>query len=449
MKTAWFSFDTPNTPHPQEEDALASLRLIRSRRVGSATWLRLVAEHGSAQAALAALPEVAASAGLTDYTPCPEGVARAEWRAGQKAGARLLVHGMAGYPAALADLTDAPPVLWAIGDLTLLDRPMIALVGARNASSLGLRMARALAADLGAAGHVVVAGLARGIDAAAHEAALATGTIAVQAGGVDHIYPAENRDLAQAIAAQGLRLSEGPMGAEPQARHFPMRNRIVSGLARAVVVVEAAHRSGSLITARLALDQGREVLAVPGHPMDARAAGANALIRDGATLVRGADDVLAALGCSAAQDVAAGSAVVPGREASPVADPLSGAQTARRRVDTAPARRSGAEPEAHPHRQTGLRQRVQAALHTPASTLATEGLRRVLASARPAPAGHALHQQILDRLGPSPLQEDDLMADLARPVAEVSPILLDLELRGEVMRAPGGMLSRPPGMRPS
>lgn len=440
MKTAWFSFDTPNTPHPQEEDALASLRLIRSRRVGAATWLRLVAEHGSAQGALAALPQVAAAAGMADYTPCPEGVARAEWRAGQKAGARLLVHGMAGYPAALADLADAPPVLWAIGDVGLLDRPMIALVGARNASSLGLRMARALAADLGAAGYVVVAGLARGIDAAAHEAALATGTIAVQAGGVDHVYPAENRDLAAAIAAQGLRLSEGPMGAEPQARHFPMRNRIVSGLARAVVVVEAAHRSGSLITARLALDQGREVLAVPGHPMDARAAGANTLIRDGATLVRGAEDVLAALTAAGLHDGPSPQAGrLPDADTLPGLSPETPMQLPRRGpVAAAP----------HPHRQTGLRERVQAALQTPPATLATEGVRRILAAARPTPGAHPLHQQILDRLGPSPVQEDELMADLARPVAEVSPALLDLELRGEVVRAPGGMLSRAPVGRP-
>jgi len=169
-------------------------------------------------------------------------------------------------------------------------------VGARNASSLGLRMARRLAEGLGAAGQVVVSGLARGIDAAAHEAALATGTVAVMAGGVDVIYPEENADLAAQIAAKGCLVAEHPPGLQPQTRHFPLRNRIISGLSRAVVVVEAAARSGSLITARDAADQGREVLAVPGHPFDARAAGCNMLLRDGATLVRHVGDVTEALG---------------------------------------------------------------------------------------------------------------------------------------------------------
>lgn len=411
MKTELFSFNTPNTPHPTEEDALAALRLIRSRRVGATTWLRLVREHGSTQAALDALPAVAAASGLTDYTPCPEGVACAEWRAGAKAGARLLIHGLPGYPAALSDLTDAPPVLWAIGDLSLLNRPMIALVGARNASSLGTRMAQHLARELGGAGMVIVAGLARGIDTAAHQAALATGTIAVQAGGVDHVYPAENRDLAQAIARQGLRLSEGPIGAEPQARHFPQRNRIVSGLSQAVVVIEAAQKSGSLITARLALDQGREVMAVPGHPFDARAAGANALIRDGAGLVRGAADVLAALG----------------REAAP--------------RPAAPAAPAPAE-MAHPHQTARLRDRIQQALNTPPGSLAAQGLRQVLRAAQTTGTIAQLHQQILDRLGPSPLHEDELLRDLAVPITMFSPALLDLELQGAVLRAPGGLLSR-------
>jgi DNA processing protein len=182
-----------------------------------------------------------------------------------------------------------------MGDPALLARPMIALVGARNASSLGTRMARRLAEELGEAGYVVVSGLARGIDTAAHHASLATGTVAVMAGGVDIVYPVENAVLAQEIAETGLRLSEQPMHLEPQARHFPRRNRIISGLAKAVVVVEAAAKSGSLITARTALDQGRDVLAVPGHPFDARAGGCNMLIRDGAVLVRSAADVIEAL----------------------------------------------------------------------------------------------------------------------------------------------------------
>ncbi len=285
----------PPLPPTTEEDRFSWLRLLRSRKVGPATFRRLLREHRSAQNALAALPEMARAAGIEGYETCPPGVIEAELKAAKAAKARLLCLGAADYPEALYDLSDAPPMLWAIGDPTILKRRMIAMVGARNCSSLGARMARALATDLGKQEFVVVSGLARGIDTSAHLAALSTGTIAVMAGGVDVIYPAENTDLARNIAETGLRLSEQPMGTTPQARHFPRRNRIISGLAQAVVVVEAAAKSGSLITARDALDQGREVLAVPGHPFDARAAGCNLLIRDGATLVRNAEDVMAAL----------------------------------------------------------------------------------------------------------------------------------------------------------
>lgn len=278
-----------------EDDTFDRLRLLRSRRVGPVTYHRLMAEHGSARAALAALPEVAKAAGVADYQVCQEEWVHAELKAGRAAGAGLVTDAMAEYPAQLRDLPDAPPMFWTLGQTTLLTRPMIALVGARNASSLGTRMAKSLAGGLGEAGFVVVSGLARGIDAAAHLGALGSGTIAVQAGGVDVIYPVENANLARDIAASGLRLSEMPMGLQPQARHFPARNRIISGLAQAVVVVEAAGKSGSLITARNALDQGRDVLAVPGHPFDARAAGCNMLIRDGATLVRSVDDIVDAL----------------------------------------------------------------------------------------------------------------------------------------------------------
>jgi len=275
--------------------ALDWLRLARSRRVGPATFVRLVREHGSAGAALAALPRIAAEAGVPGYAACSRAEAEAEWQAGEAAGARPLLLGAAGYPPLLATIADPPPLLWALGDPALAARPTIALVGARNASALGCRMASRLAADLGAAGFVVASGLARGIDAAAHRAALATGTIAAQAGGVDDVYPPENAALAAEIAASGLRLSEMPIGHAPRAQDFPRRNRIVSGLALGVVVIEGALRSGSLITARNALDQGREVMAVPGNPLDGRAGGCNALIRDGATLVRDAADVAEAL----------------------------------------------------------------------------------------------------------------------------------------------------------
>ena len=364
------------------------LRLIRSRKIGAVTFHRLLAEHGTAAAALAALPDIARAAGIDNYTACPVEVARAELAQGRVAGAVLLLFGTAEYPAALMDLPDAPPVLWAQGNVALLNRPMVALVGARNASSLGLRMARRLAETLGAAGQVVVSGLARGIDAEAHQAALATGTVAVQAGGVDVVYPLENAHLAAEIARQGCRISEQPMGCEPQTRHFPTRNRLVSGLARAVVVVEAATRSGSLITARTALDQGREVLAVPGHPFDARAAGCNMLIRDGAVLVRSAQDVLEALG-------------VPG-----------------------PVVHTGAEPD------RPLAQPLPGPLPGP------------VPATRPLADITALHSRILARLGPSPLAEDQLIRDLAMPAATVAPELITLELEGRILRQAGGLLSK-------
>ncbi|MGR3290385.1 MAG: DNA-processing protein DprA, partial [Paracoccaceae bacterium] len=233
--------------------------------------------------------------GVNGYQVCPEAVAQAELKAGRLAGAKLVAIGSAEYPETLTSIADAPPFFWALGQSEVLQRPMIAIVGARNASSVGTRMARRLATELGDAGYVVVSGLARGIDAAAQIAATAKGTLAVMAGGVDVVYPAENAVLAQEILENGLRISEHPPGLQPLGRHFPQRNRIISGLCKGVIVVEAAMRSGSLITARYALDQGRDVFAVPGHPFDGRASGGNMLIRDGATLVRRAEDVIAVL----------------------------------------------------------------------------------------------------------------------------------------------------------
>ena len=364
------------------------LRLIRSRRVGPVTWHRLVADHGSAMAALEALPGIARAAGVESYAICPVEVVRHEIAQARVAGARMLCFGDADYPVALMDLPDAPPVLWVQGDTALLNRPAIALVGARNASSLGLRMARRLAETLAEAGFVVVSGLARGIDAEAHGASLATGTVAVQAGGVDVIYPVENAELAGKIAVQGCRISEQPMGMEPQARHFPLRNRIISGLSRAVIVVEAAARSGSLITARNALDQGRDVFAVPGHPFDARASGCNMLIRDGAVLIRSAADVIEALGGERSAFTNVGRVLVA-------------------REPVARAVLPGPQPT-----------------HRPLAEIA------------------ALHTRILDRLGPSPLAEDQLIRDLAMPAATVAPELLSLELEGRIQRQAGGLLSR-------
>jgi len=282
-------------PPASEGEAISWLQLIRSRRVGPATFLRLINEYGSVADALSALPEIARAAGVTSYTPCLRQDAEREYRAGLAADARLICLGSDEYPRLLAEIADPPPILWARGRNDLLSSPPVAMVGARNASSLGIRMARNLAQELGIGGHTVVSGLARGIDTASHQGALKTGTLAVMAGGIDRIYPSENEKLAHEITQHGLLLSEQPPGLTPQARHFPRRNRIISGVSRAVVVVEAAAKSGSLITARDALDQGREVMAVPGHPMDARAAGCNMLIRDGATLVRWGKDIAEAL----------------------------------------------------------------------------------------------------------------------------------------------------------
>lgn len=286
----------PQTAIPYtQQDALDWLRLIRSARVGPVTFLRLLRQFGTAGKALNALPEIANEAGVSKYQMTSLDQVRDEVRKAKALGARLLFLGTKDYPNQLLDLPDPPPALWSLGNQDLLTRPMVALVGARNASAIGRRMAKKLARELGEMGYVVVSGLARGIDAAVHDASLPTGTIAIQAGGIDTIYPKENAELSLKIAEQGLRLSEMPMGLSPMARHFPRRNRIISGLAQAVVVVEGAARSGSLITAKNALDQGREVMAVPGNPLDPRAAGCNLLIREGALLIRDANDIHDAL----------------------------------------------------------------------------------------------------------------------------------------------------------
>ncbi|GMG84778.1 DNA-processing protein DprA [Paralimibaculum aggregatum] len=277
------------------EERLARLRLARSRNVGPRTYAHLIRRFESARAALEALPELAARGGNRAYTACPEGQIAAEWEAGSGLGARLCVLGEAAYPRQLALIGTPPPVVWTLGQGRVFAAPSAAIVGARNASALGLRTARQIARDLGAAGRVVVSGLARGIDAAAHDGSLETGTVAVLPGGLDKIYPPENASLAERIRETGALISECPIGTEATARHFPRRNRLIAGLAAGVLLIEAASRSGSLITARYALEEGREVMACPGSPEDPRSAGGNGLIRDGAALVRDARDVLDAL----------------------------------------------------------------------------------------------------------------------------------------------------------
>jgi DNA processing protein len=308
-------------------------------------------------------------------------------------GARLVCWGEPLYPAALAAVEDAPPVLTMLGRPEMIPRmllgPMVAVVGARNASANGRRLAREIAAGLGEAGIVVVSGLARGIDAAAHLGALATGSVAVVAGGVDIVYPEENRGLYDALARDGAILAELPLGTEPQARHFPRRNRIISGVALGVVVVEAAAKSGSLITARFALEQGREVFAVPGSPLDPRSRGANDLLRSGATLTENAADVLAQLGPLL-------------QERPPV------------------GQRAPAQPR--------LRLR--------------EAAGRMELPAPPLPIGEdAAIELIAEKLSPTPVAVDELVRQCQLSAASVATLLLELELAGRIERHPGNLVS--------
>ncbi|MDP9415871.1 MAG: DNA-processing protein DprA [Pseudomonadota bacterium] len=276
-------------------DQIARLRLIRSDNIGPITYFQLLARFGTEQAALDAIPELAArGGGRAPKLASAEAVEREMGRVAEL-GARYIFIGQGLYPPLLAAIESAPPALVVKGDLTLLDKQVVAIVGARNASAAACRFARTLAQQLGAEGAVVVSGLARGIDTAAHDGALETGTIAVIAGGIDVIYPPENESRQREIGERGLLMAEQPPGVEPRARHFPFRNRIIAGLAQGTIVVEAAPNSGSLITARCATEAGREVMAVPGSPLDPRARGCNELIREGATLIQNAADVFEAI----------------------------------------------------------------------------------------------------------------------------------------------------------
>lgn len=276
----------------EETERFDRLRLIRSANIGPVTYAQLLMRFGSAAAALDALPDLARRGGGRAPRLAQTAAIEAEMAAVQRAGAQYLFLGEAAYPAPLADLANAPPALTWRGNLALLQRPMVSIVGARNASAAACRFARQLALDLAREGVSVVSGLARGIDTAAHIGAINDGTIAVIASGIDISFPPENTELQEKIANDQLLLAEQPPGTEPLARHFPYRNRIIAGLGIGTLVVEAAPRSGSLITARLAAEYGRDVMAVPGSPLDARAQGCNGLIREGATLIQNAADIL-------------------------------------------------------------------------------------------------------------------------------------------------------------
>ena len=278
------------------DDRIARLRLIRTGGIGPVTYAQLMARFGTPAAALAAVPDLARRGGGKPPTVATLAAVEAEVAAVERLGARYLFAGQGLYPPLLARIETAPPALIVRGRVALLERPAVAIVGARNASAAAVRFARGLAAELADAGFLVVSGLARGIDTAAHVGAGAERTAGVIAGGADIFYPPENEGLQRAIGDSGLLVAEQPPGTEPRARHFPYRNRIIAGLAGGTVVIEAAPKSGSLITARLATDYGREVMAVPGSPLDPRAQGCNLLIREGATLVQTAADVIEALG---------------------------------------------------------------------------------------------------------------------------------------------------------
>ena len=278
-----------------DEQRLDWLRLIRSDNVGPRTFRDLVNHSGGARAALEALPALARRGGAAGTRICSREEAEAELKAARARGIEFVAMGEPDYPARLQMIDDAPPLLAVQGKRDVLTRPLVAIVGSRNASAAGAKFAAVLARQLGDAGYGIVSGLARGIDAAAHRASLTTGTIAVLAGGHDRIYPAEHEELVAALLPEGCAVSEMPLAWEPRARDFPRRNRLISGLALGVVIVEAARRSGSLITARMAGEQGREVFAVPGSPLDPRAEGTNGLLKQGATLVTEAADVIAVL----------------------------------------------------------------------------------------------------------------------------------------------------------
>ncbi len=354
------------------------LRLIRSENVGPRTFRALVNHYGGARAALAALPDLARRGGAAGAPRIhPREEAEREIKAAGPLGVSLIALGEPDYPARLQMIDDAPPLIAVRGKRSALAHSMIAIVGSRNASAAGAKFAERLARALGEAGFGVASGLARGIDAAAHRASLATGTIAVLAGGQDRIYPPEHAALVDAILAEGAVLSEMPLGWEPRARDFPRRNRLISGLALGVVVIEAARRSGSLITARFALEQGREVFAVPGSPLDPRCEGSNNLLKQGATLVTEASDVIAVL------------------------RPILGCEL------ELPAQ----EPE-------------------PAS--------RVPQTTEP---GADERARIVALLGPTPVLIDDLVRLAASSPAIVRTVLLELEIAGRLHRHGGSLIS--------
>jgi DNA processing protein len=365
-----------------DTERLNWLRLVRTENIGPITFHRLLQRFGSATETLHALPNITAKhARKKPLIAAPLEDIERELESLHKAGGKIICAIDPDYPLALAAVEDAPPVLSVIGNTDLLHRGCIGVVGARNASLNSKKFAAMLAKDLGNAGQTVVSGLARGIDTSAHEGSLATGTIAVVAGGIDVIYPPENKNLYAQICEDGLVVAESLFGMEPFAQSFPRRNRIISGLSQGVVVVEASLRSGSLITARVAAEQGRDVFAVPGHPLDPRAEGTNTLLRDGAILVRNANDILSDIG------------------------KFSG----------------------------GLMKDSGHSFYDAEPGMLEDA---------PANDTEDLTPMILGHLSTTPVHVDDLIRACERPAGAVSGSLLTLELTGEVQRLPGNRVVR-------
>ena len=392
------------------------LRLIRSESIGPRSFRSLMNRFGGAAPALEALPELARQAGRP-IRICPLAEAEGEIERLRRLGGRLIALGEADYPVPLQAIDSAPPLIAVLGQVQILQKPAVALVGSRNASAAGMKFTGRLARDLGEADFAVISGLARGIDTAAHQASLETGTVAVLAGGLDEIYPPQNIPLVERIAERGAILSEMPLGWVARARDFPRRNRLVSGLSLGTVVVEAARRSGSLITARFANEQGRLVFAVPGSPLDPRAEGGNHLIREGATLCAEAAHVIEALAPLRRQDSASWLERSALREAS--GDPESEAmwdELDLSEVTPAP----------------GF-VRYDVDFDPPRSAEEVEG---------PAGLPPALGRLVLDLLGPTPVALDDLVRASGHAAREINRVLVELELEGQVRRHAGGALSR-------
>jgi DNA processing protein len=363
-----------------EEERIACLRLIRSENVGAVTFRELINHFGGAQAALAALPAISQRAGRT-IKICSRADAEAELTRVRAAGAQPLFTIEPGYPTALAVLDAPPPLLYVKGRTELLNRPIVAIVGSRQCSAAGAKLARHFAAELARAGYVVASGLARGIDSMAHEAALESGTVAVLAGGIDIVYPPENEALQARIGQQGCLITEMPFGFVPRAKDFPRRNRIISGVALGVLIVEAARRSGTLVTARFAAEQGRDVFAVPGHPLDPRAEGTNKLLKSGATLVTEPEDLLSALA------------------------PLTQA----------------------PRHQ--LRDEEGAPLVADA------------AGVPPPPLSERERDRVMAALGPAPVDVDSLVRGTGLSIREVQAAIIELALAGRIERHGNGLIS--------